>query len=280
MRTPLAAIVLLAALGAASAAPVHAQAAYPDWRGQWLRVGTGQGAPWDPTKPPGLAQQPPLTPEYQALFEANLADQAAGKQGLDPTYRCIPSGMPRAMIAVQPMEIVVTPEITYVSLELFRVLRRIYTDGRDWPAAIEPTFAGYSIGRWEDTDSDGRYDMLAVETRGLKGPRTFDSTGIPLHRDDQTVIKERLYPDKSNRNVLHNEITTIDHALTRPWTVTRDYRRDPRSQPVWSEYICTEDNHHVIIGSENYIVSGEGYLMPVRKNQLPPDLRNFAQSPK
>ena len=49
---------------------------YPDWTGQWLRVGGGQGAAWDPTKPGGLGQQAPLTPEYQALFEANLKDQA------------------------------------------------------------------------------------------------------------------------------------------------------------------------------------------------------------
>jgi hypothetical protein len=47
--------------------------------------------------------------------------------------------------------------------------RRIVTDGRDWPKEIEPTFLGYSIGKWIDTDNDGRYDVLEIETRGLKG---------------------------------------------------------------------------------------------------------------
>ena len=43
----------------------------------------------------------------------------------------------------------------------------------------------------------------------------------------------------------------------------------------WSEYACTKDNHHVMIGKENYIVSGDGFLMPVRKGQAPPDLKYF-----
>ncbi len=70
-------------------------------------------------------------------------------------------------------------------------------------------------------------------------------------------------------------MTTIDHALTHPWTVTRSYRRIGGKQPVWSEYYCSEDNHHVRIGNENYIVGGDGLLMPVRKGQPAPDLRYF-----
>ena len=67
---------------------------YPDWKGQWMRLGSGQGAPWDPAKPWGPGQQAPLTPEYQAIFEANLRDQAAGGQGTDPSYRCMPTTKP------------------------------------------------------------------------------------------------------------------------------------------------------------------------------------------
>src|SRR5262245_61137640 len=239
---------------------------YPNWKGQWLRVGGGQGAPWDPTKPWGPGQQPPLTPEYRAVFEANLKDQAAGGQGTDPSYRCIPVAMPRVMIAVQPMEIVITPDTTYMMLELFSTLRRVFTDGRSFPKEFEPSYAGYSIGKWEDTDDDGRYDTLQIETRGIKMPHTYDSSGIPFHADGQAVIKERLHPDKSNPNLLHNEITSIDNALTRPWTVIRSYRRDAgNKQPVWTEYTCTEDNRHVRIGEENYVMGSDGLLMPVRK---------------
>jgi hypothetical protein len=78
--------------------------------------------------------------------------------------------------------------------------RRIYTDGRDWPEEIEPSFAGYSNGKLIDEDGDGRYDVLSVETRGLKGPRAFDSTGLPLHRYNRTIVKERIYQDQANPN--------------------------------------------------------------------------------
>jgi hypothetical protein len=184
--------------------------------------------------------------------------------------------MPRGMIAVLPMEIIITPETTYIALELFSMRRRIYTDGRDFPAPLQASFAGYSIGHWEDTQGRGRYDTLVAETRGLKGPHTYDSSGIPFHKDEQAVLKERIFLDKDNPNILHNQVTAIDHALTRPWTVIRSYRRDPRPQPLWTETFCTEDNHHLVIGKENYVVSGDGYLMPARKNQAPPDLRYFA----
>jgi hypothetical protein len=271
------AAVLTAAVLATATAPAQAfdETKYPSWKGQWLRVGSGQGAPWDPTKPWGPGQQAPLTPEYQAIFEANLKDQAAGGQGTDPSYRCIPVAMPRVMIAVQPMEIVITPTTTYVMLELFQTLRRIYTDGRDWPKSFEPSYAGYSIGKWEDADGDGRNDTLVVETRGIKTPHSYDSSGIPFHSDGEAVIKERIYSDKDNPNVLHNEITSTDNALTRPWTVKRNYRRDSKPQPIWSESICSEDNRHVRIGDENYVLGADGRLMPVRKGQAAPDLRYF-----
>src|SRR5262245_50152447 len=276
-RNSIGALALAAALAVSvSGARAFDETKYPNWKGQWLRAGSGQGAPWDPSKPGGLAQQAPLTPEYQAIYEANLKDQAAGGQGTDPSFRCIPVGMPRVMIAVQPMEIVTTPDATYIMLELFSTLRRIYTDGRGFPKDFEPSFTGYSIGQWHDTDGDGRFDTLTVETRGIKGPHTYDSSGTPFHKDGEAVVKEKIYSDKTNPNILFNEITTTDNALTRPWTVTRSYRRDPSAaRPTWSEYVCTEDNHHVQIGTENYMISPDGYLMPVRKGQKPPDLRYF-----
>ncbi len=276
VRSPIGAIALAAALVAAIAgAQAFDEANYPNLKGQWLRTGGGQGAPWDPSKPPGLAQQAPLNPEYQAIYEANLRDQAAGGQGTDPSFKCIPAGMPRVMIAVQPMEIVITPETTYIMLELFNTLRRVFTDGRAWPENFEPSYAGYSIGKWEDADGDGRYDTLVIETRGIKGPRSFDSSGVPFHQDGQTIVKERISLDRDNPNLLYNEITVIDNALTRPWTVQRPYRRIAAKQPIWSEYYCSEDNHHVQIGKENYVISGDGYLLPVRKGQPAPDLKYF-----
>src|SRR5262249_12836113 len=157
-------------------------------------------------------------------YEAGLADQAAGGQGTDPTYRCIPFGMPRMTTAIFPFEILIQPKTTYI-LSDWVMPRRIYTDGRDFPAEVQSNYDGYSIGQWADADGDGIFDELRVETRGMRGPRSFEASGLPLHADNQTVVKERLYLDKVDKNVIYNEVTTIDNALTRPWTVTKKYVR-------------------------------------------------------
>jgi hypothetical protein len=251
---------------------------YPDWKGAWRRVGVpgivGQPS-YDPTKRGGEAQGAPLTPEYQAIFEANLKVQAAGGQGTDPTYTCLSPGMPRVMTTFDPFEILVTPQMTNFLIQHIHDSRRIFTDGRDWPKTIAPSFVGYSIGKWIDSDGDGRYDVLEVETRGLKGPRSFDPAGIPLASDNKSIFKERIYSDKADPNTLHDEITTIDSALTRPWTVTKTYARLPVKQPEWVEVVCAEGNGHVEIGKESYFLSGDGQLMPTMKGQAPPDLRYF-----
>lgn len=272
-------LALVAALGVGTA-PARAfdETKYPDWKGQWTRVPVPgvRGQPsFDPTKSDGLRQQAPLTPEYQAIHEASLADQAAGGAGNDHAYLCYSPGMPRVMNVYTPMEIIVMPETTYIWIDNIHDSRRIYTDGRDWPEDIEPAYQGYSIGKWIDEDGDGRYDVLEVETRGFKGPRAFDSTGLPLHEDNQTVISERLYSDKADRNILHDQITVVDHALTRPWTVTKNYRRAELARPVWRESSCADLNQHVRIGKESYMLSADGQLMPAKKDQAPPDLRYF-----
>jgi hypothetical protein len=273
-RGSIAAIALATALALAIAgAQALDEPKYPDWKGQWIRPGGGGG--WDPTKPSGRGQQAPLTDEYRAILDAGLANQRAGGQGNNSTPNCIPPGMPRAMIVYEPMEIVVTPETTYIMIEFMHQLRRIYTDGHDWPQALEPSFAGYSIGKWEDEDGDDRYDTLVIETRGIKGPRTFDGA-VPLHKDNQTIVKERIYLDKADPNILRDEITTIDNALTRPWTITRAYRR-ARGGP-WVEHSCAENNDYVFIEGQTYHLGIDGKLAPSRKDQPPPDLRHFEQS--
>jgi hypothetical protein len=267
--------ILLAAamLMATSGTRAQDAAKYPDLKGAWVRLDDVSGGSFDPSKRPGRAQQPPLTAEYQAVWEANLAERARGGQYYNTQVRCLPGGMPRMMIAYQPLEVIITADVTHIHIGFFNEHRRVYTDGRTWPAAITPTFSGYSIGRWIDTAGTGRYDLLEVETRGLKGPRIFDPSGIPLHPDNQTVVKERIYLDRANADILRDEITTIDHALTRPWTVTRGYQRD--RDAVWIEDHCAENNQYVFIRGESYLKSADGSLMPTRKDQPPPDLRNF-----
>src|SRR5262249_57297379 len=120
----------------------------------------------------------------QELGNPNGGSESWGGETYNPQAVCLPSGMPRLMIAYEPIEIIVTAEATYVRSDHLSEFRRIYTDGRDWQKNVEPTYTGYSIGRWIDSDGDGRYDVLEVETRHLKGPRTFDASGIPFHADN------------------------------------------------------------------------------------------------
>jgi hypothetical protein len=270
------ALVLMTALGAQAADP----ATYPDLRGAWSRFvvrGLGGQPSFDQTKPWGLGQQAPLTPEYQKILEDSITDQAKGGQGNFVDHAlCHPAGMPFMMVATRPLEIIVTPDTTYILVGGSDHYRRLFTDGRSWPKTIEPSFSGYSIGRWIDTDGDGRFNVLEVETRGpFKGRRSYDATGLPLHFDNQSVFKERIYLDKTDPNVLHDEITVIDNALTRPWTVDKKYTRRAERHPEWVEAYCVEGTALVGVGSEIYYLSADGLLMPSRKGQAAPDLRYF-----
>ena len=198
--------VLMVAMGGAKAAD---EAKFPNWKGQWRAVSPafgGQIIKFDPTKRTGPFQQAPLTPEYQKVLEDSMADQANGGLGNYPTAHCIIGGMPRTM-AAPTQEYVVTPETTYIigGADILDV-RRIFTDGRDWPTDVQPTYDGYSIGRWIDQDGDGRYDVLEVDTRGpFKGPRAYDHTGLPLHFDNQSTFTERFHLDKNDPNILHDD---------------------------------------------------------------------------
>jgi hypothetical protein len=279
-RSSTAAVALAAALtvnmGGAQAAD---GAKYPNWKGQWdtysPRLG-GQSIKFDPNKAFGPAQQAPLTPEYQRIHEESMADQAKGGQGnfLDHA-KCIPGGMP-SMMSTPTQEYIITPETTYISTG--SDLRRIFTDGRPWPTDVVPTYQGYAIGKWIDENGDGVYTTLEAETRGpFKGPRAHDATGLPLHFDNQSTFKERFHLDKNDPNLLHDEITVFDHALTRPWSVDKTYRRNPNPYPNFSRVSCMEGTNQVVIGKENYFLSADGLLMPAKKDQAPPDLKYFKQ---
>jgi hypothetical protein len=259
---------------------------YPQWNGAWERyvppgstpspsgLLTPGGQPsFDQTKPWGRGQGAPLTAEYQKVLADSIADQARGGQGNNfDRARCMPTGMPH-MMTFGPVEFVVTPNTTYFMINA--QVRRLYTDGRDWPKAIDPSYAGYSIGRWINQDGDGNYDLLEVETRGFKGPRVFDATGLPLHFDNQSIFKERIHLDKADPNVIHDEVTVIDHALSRPWTVDKRYVHNSNPRPPWRENSCVEGSGLVAIGKEMYVLRGDGVLMPAKEGQQAPDLRYF-----
>ena len=269
MDNPRVIALTVAFVMASAGAEAFEEFRYPDLKGQWERVGPPN---WTP------AGKPPFTSEYQAVYEANRADMRNGGAGNVPSQYCFPQGTPMMMNLYDPMEIVITADVTYILISHVNdSYRRIYTDGRGWPHEDEyvPTYAGYSIGKWVDEDGDGRYDVLEIETRHLLGDRVYDASGLPFHRDGNTVIKERIFLDKADKNIIYNEITVQDNALTRPWSITKKAQRNAKARPLWRTAVCAENNTRVKIEDEHYFLSADGKLMPTRKDQPPPDLRYF-----
>lgn len=259
-------LACIAAAGLTGLAATGAQAqpadtaGYPDWSGQWQRIGSLNWPPegYDEAGPP------PLTEEYMAIWERYQELQEAGIPAGDPPSTCLPPGMPRMMKMSFPMEIIVMPGITYIYGEWASQFRRVYTDGRDWPDYILPSFNGYSIGEWHDEDGDGAFDTLSIETRAIKGPRSFDSRGVPLHENDATVVLEEI--TLIDDQTLQNTITTIDDALTEPWTIEQQYDRETEDI-VWTEYACAENNRHLKLGDDWYFIGADGTLEPTLPGQ-------------
>src|SRR5262249_10116076 len=130
--------ILLALVAFPAGAQVLDLGKYPDLKGQWRRApvpGAVGQPPHDPSKPSGRGQEAPLTAEYPAIFKPNLRDQAEGGRGNDATRVCLPNGIPRAIPAYAPLDFIITSNKTHTPTDHTDPPRRIYTDGRAWPAS-------------------------------------------------------------------------------------------------------------------------------------------------
>ena len=208
-----------------------AQTALPNWNGVWERVG---GITFDPTLPRGVVDSPPYNAEYAARYRAILEGERIGKPFSDPSAQCLPPGMPRVMNMVYPLEVIVAPGKVTLIAEWMSQVRHIYTDGRPLPTDPEPTFNGYSIGRWQGGE-------LLVETVGMRGDTVFNAAGAP--HSESMVVRERFW--QVDADTLKAEITVNDpKAFTKPWTVVKTYSR----RPNWDllEYVCEENNRNPV----------------------------------
>jgi hypothetical protein len=114
--------------------------------------------------------------------------------------------------------------------ETFTYWRQIFTDGRTVDPDANPTWMGYSTGRW-----DG--DAFVVDTRGFNGKVWLDQLGRPS--TDRLHVIERFTRPDMGRLVID---VTIDDpgAYTRPWTIRRLLQL-AQGEEI-QEYICNE-NH-------------------------------------
>ena len=185
---------------------------YPDLKGQWTREG-------NPNNWRELAGPAPLTPEYQKRFEQITADLQAGGSGNWPSNFCVPAGMPAMMSLYDPAEIIVMPATTYILIShTDNSFRRIYTDGRPWPTDAEPTSQATRSAIGSTKTGTASTTSWRWRRASLKLPRGYDASGLPFHDDGETVIKSEIILDKADKNTLYDEITVIDHALTRPYS--------------------------------------------------------------
>lgn len=189
---------------------------------------------WSPDTRPlqviAAAKDIPFLPWSEKLSQ-DRADGSHGKD--DPAAYCIP-GMPKLLVLPYPYKIVQNvPGMMLMLYEGFTTYRQIFTDGRELPKDPQPSWLGYSIGKW-----DG--DTFVVETIGVNERTWLDNAGRP--HTSAMRLTERYH----RRDFGHMEMRlTIDDpkAYTKSWTVTENAQLLADTDLL--EYICSEDNKDV-----------------------------------
>jgi hypothetical protein len=168
-----------------------------------------------------LPFQPWAAASRQHRSDANSAD--------DPHAKCLPSNPPRAYTLPHFQKIIQTPYFLAMLTEFNASFRQVFTDGRPLPVDPNPSWHGYSIGRWEG-------DTLVVRTNGLRDGLWLDMSGTPL--TDAATLTERI--TRPNYGTLDIAFTVDDpKAYTKPWTVRVDQRITVDEEPI--EFICNEN---------------------------------------
>jgi hypothetical protein len=205
----------------------------PDFSGVWRTINPPAAPRLNTTLRwvPGPGELPDFTPEYKKRYDAIQASRETGSEETESVARCLPPGMPWFMGAQYGLEILQTRDKIGMFSEWMDAYRRIYLDGRKMPADFDPSYNGYSTGRWEG-------DTLVVETINLRGETELDRYGSP--HSDQLTIVERIRLVEPN--ILEDVLTMTDPvAFTKPWTQTRRYRRQAAgNNDELHENTCTE----------------------------------------
>lgn len=169
-----------------------------------------------------------MTPWAQSI----QAQRQARNHVDDPYGYCLPPGTPRINFGGGPFKILHTPQVTALLYETLAgmTFRQVFTDGRSHPQSPEPTWLGYSVGRW-----DG--DVFVVETTGFKDGGWLDTLKGRPHSDALRVTERFRRTDFG-----HTQLSiTIDDpkAFLKPWTVQTQLTLLPDTELV--EAFC--DNH-------------------------------------
>jgi hypothetical protein len=175
------------------------------WRGpedKWFRDLSTAGA------------QISMLPWADALYKQRVGNLEKGH----PSERCLGHGVTDYDTSATIRRFVQTPTMLAMLFEGYNHYRQVFLDGRPLPKPTQPSYLGYSVGKW-----DG--DTLAVETNGLNDQGWLDMHGHP--QTEMTHITERF----RRRDFGHIDLQiTVDDAsaYAKPWTanVRLDYVPD------------------------------------------------------
>jgi hypothetical protein len=189
----------------------------PDLSGMWMKT----RSPWQPKAneagiPNSMAYYMPpesqilMKPAAAALYKQRFEVQMGGGR---PSERCLPHSIPDQMFIAVPLQFVQTKGLTVMLWEEFTHYRMIYTDGRTQPKDPNPTWFGYSTGKWDR-------DTFVVDTRGFNEKSWLDDGGHP-HTEQLHTIEKFRRPDFGH---LKTEITIEDPgAYEKPMTLFVDF---------------------------------------------------------
>ena len=126
--------------------------------------------------------------------------------GKDQDISCSQISLTAYITTQKPLEIVQTPQRIFMFFEYAHTFREIWMDGRALPKDPDPSYFGYSVGRWEG-------DTLVVETVGFNDQTVIN--GMP--HSDAAHLTERY--TRPNLGTLELNLTASDpKAYTKPWT--------------------------------------------------------------
>ena len=171
----------------------------------------------------------PYQPSTAEVVKRRTADQVQ-----DPNVHCMPRGAPRIWTDDYYKRLFQTSDRLIILTERNMQYRQIFTDGRPLPADPNPTWNGYSTGKW-----DG--DTLVVETIGFRDDLWLDANGNPLTNAGKMTEKIR----RPNFGTLQVEITIDDpNSYTAPWTVTMNQPLVLDSELL--DYYCLENEKDAV----------------------------------
>ena len=169
-----------------------------------------------------------LNPEEQPLRPEAVAILKQRANMIPPSTYCLPAGIP-AGIFVYAFKLIQAPHEIVILLEDGDPPRQIHTDGRSLPKDPQPSWMGYSVGKWQG-------DTLIVETIGFNETNWLDLFGHP--RSELMRIRENYRrPDFGHMDL---EVTFEDPKYyTRPFTLKTELNLIPDSDLL--EFVCNEN---------------------------------------